>query len=79
MTEYKTMTKSNKQYLGVMTSGSRTYRGLKKIDNIIERNIVRKHRTKKTNSAGVAAIIPSSHPSPRELTTSMSNATELTE
>jgi hypothetical protein len=45
VTEYKTMTKSNKQYLGVMTSGSRTYRGLKKIDNIIERNIVRKHRT----------------------------------
>ena len=51
------MTKSNTQYLGVMTSGSRTSRRLKK-NNIIERNIVRKHRTtiegskKKENEIG---------------------------
>ena len=57
MTEYKTMTKANKQYLGIMTSG-RTSRGLKNIDNKIERNIVRKHRTtiegskKKNNEFG---------------------------
>ena len=57
MTEYKTMTKANKQYLGMMTSG-RTSRELKKIDNKIETNIVRKHRTtiegskKKNNEVG---------------------------
>ena len=38
------MTKANKQYLGVMTSGG-TSKGLKKLDNKIEKNIVRKHRT----------------------------------
>ena len=51
------MTEANKQYLGIKTSG-RTSRGLKKIDNKIERNIVRKHRTtiegskKKNNDFG---------------------------
>ena len=35
------MTKTNKQYLRMMTSG-RTSRELKKIDNKIETNIVRK-------------------------------------
>ena len=57
MTEYKTMTKVNKQYLGMMTSG-KTSRELKKIDNKIEKHIVRKHRTtiedskKKDNKLG---------------------------
>ncbi len=51
------MTEANKQYLGMMTSG-RTSRELKKIDNKIETNIVRKHRKtiegskKKVNELG---------------------------
>ena len=49
--------KANKQYLGIMISG-RTSRGLKKIDNKIERNIVRTHHrttiegSKKKNEFG---------------------------
>ena len=44
MTEYKTMTKVDKQYLGMMTS-DKTSRELKKIDNKIEKHIVSNHRT----------------------------------